>query len=277
MNQLPTPSPALAQRLEGAEATANAAFVAARHRVEPHVGAGCIDVAGVRAMFDGVGSPITQTFGLGLFAPFLNPQFAAVEEFFATHGSTTSHEVSSFAAEESVRLLPARGYVPVEHSTVLLRSTHEPAAPVAGSIRVRITNERDVAEWARISARGWSSEGAEVAAFVERFARVIGAASGVHCFVAELDGEAVAAAALHMAGDVALLAGASTVPEGRRQGAQQALLQARLAFAASHGVALAMVVTQPGSASQRNAERRGFRPVYTRTKWERAMTGATAS
>ena len=67
---------------------------------------------------------------------------------------------------------------------------------------------------------------------------------------------------------VALLAGASTVPEGRRQGAQLALLDARLQTAVDAGCDLAMMVAAPGSASQRNAERQGFRIAYTRTKWQ---------
>jgi hypothetical protein len=33
-----------------------------------------------------------------------------------------------------------------------------------------------------------------------------------------------------------------------------------------HGCDLAMIVVQPGSDSQRNAQRKGFRIVYTRTK-----------
>jgi hypothetical protein len=88
------------------------------------------------------------------------------------------------------------------------------------------------------------------------------------CFVAEIGGEAIAAAALFMHEGVALLAGASTVPEGRRQGAQLALLDARLRTAVSSGCDLAMMVAAPGSASQRNAERNGFRVAYTRTKWQ---------
>jgi hypothetical protein len=38
-------------------------------------------------------------------------------------------------------------------------------------------------------------------------------------------------------------------------------------YAFDHGCDLAMMVAQPGSASQRNAERKGFRIAYTRTKW----------
>ena len=46
------------------------------------------------------------------------------------------------------------------------------------------------------------------------------------------------------------------------------LLEERLRYGASHGCTVAMMVTQPGSGSQRNAERHGFRIAYTRTKWQ---------
>ena len=40
-------------------------------------------------------------------------------------------------------------------------------------------------------------------------------------------------------------------------------------YAASHGCDLALMGAQPGSGSQRNAERHGFRIAYTRVKWKR--------
>jgi hypothetical protein len=89
-------------------------------------------------------------------------------------------------------------------------------------------------------------------------------------FLAELDGRPVAAGALSITDGVALLAGASTIPEARKQGAQLALLGARLRYAVERGCDLAMMCAQPGSASQRNAERHGFRVAYTRTKWRLA-------
>jgi hypothetical protein len=86
-------------------------------------------------------------------------------------------------------------------------------------------------------------------------------------FLAEIGGEPVATGALSICEGVALLAGASTVPEARRRGAQLALLDARLDYAARQGCDLAMMCAQPGSSSQRNAERQGFRIAYTRIKW----------
>jgi GNAT superfamily N-acetyltransferase len=122
--------------------------------------------------------------------------------------------------------------------------------------------------WADTSARGWG-ESPELAAFMLDFGTVTARSAGTHCFVAEADGVAVGAAAVALHGGVALLAGASTLPEWRGRGAQAALLDARLRHAAAHGCDLAMMGAQPGSASQRNAERRGFRIAYTRLKWAR--------
>jgi hypothetical protein len=54
----------------------------------------------------------------------------------------------------------------------------------------------------------------------------------------------------------------------RRRGLQSALLRERMRYALAHGYDLAMMAAQPGSDSQRNAERAGFRIAYTRTKWQ---------
>ena len=59
----------LARRLERTEAEANARFVRARASVSPESGATWMEVGGTYAMFDGVASPCTQTFGLGIFQP----------------------------------------------------------------------------------------------------------------------------------------------------------------------------------------------------------------
>ena len=52
-----------------------------------------------------------------------------------------------------------------------------------------------------------------------------------------------------------------------RSAEARALLEWRLAYAAAAGCDVATMGALPGSASQRNAEREGFRIAYTRTKW----------
>jgi len=69
------------------------------------------------------------------------------------------------------------------------------------------------------------------------------------CFLVELNGQPIAAGALTIHDGVALLAGASTVPEWRRRGAQRVLLQSRLQYARRAGCDIAMVCAEPGSAS----------------------------
>lgn len=259
---------ALARQLEHAEGMANAAFVDARASMQPGVGAQWIEVAGVRAMYDGAESPLTQTFGLGLDAPFLTPEFDAIEAFFTAHGAPTAHEVCAFAGTDTIALLGARGYVPLEASVVHVRPTSLPIAePAQHALTVRTIAAGEELLWSQTARDGWASEAPELGEFLEQLGVVIAKARGATCFIAQRDGEPVATAALNITNGVALMAGASTVPGARRQGAQRALLDARLAFAAAQGIERAMVVTQPGSASQRNALRNGFVPVYTRAKW----------
>ena len=50
----------------------------------------------------------------------------------------------------------------------------------------------------------------------------------------------------------------------RRRGLQTALLRARMAAATEAGCEYAVVVTQGGTTSQRNAERLGFRVAYSK-------------
>jgi GNAT superfamily N-acetyltransferase len=63
---------------------------------------------------------------------------------------------------------------------------------------------------------------------------------------------------------VLALAGTSTLPRFRKRGVQTALLHARMKLAAEAGCEFAVIVTQGGSASQRNAERLGFAVAYSK-------------
>jgi len=108
----------------------------------------------------------------------------------------------------------------------------------------------------------------EFADFGMELCRIGAVSRGAAPFVAELDGKPIATGMLFVYKDIAQLGGASTILEERRNGAQNALLAARLRFAAESGCQLAMMGASPGSGSQRNAEKNGFRVAYTRTKWQ---------
>lgn len=68
---------------------------------------------------------------------------------------------------------------------------------------------------------------------------------------------------MYMHGGVVEFGGASTLPAFRRQGAQKSLIETRIAAAKEMGCDLAMILTEPGSNSQRNAQCLGFELAYT--------------
>jgi GNAT superfamily N-acetyltransferase len=263
----------LARRLERTEAQTNAEFVETRARLSPERGARWIEVAGAYAMFDGAASQMTQTFGLGLFAEVTSVELDALESFFRERGAPVFHEVSPLAPAELLTLLNERGYQPVELTSVMYRPIGLEADALPASrndkLNVRVIGEDEHELWARTAAQGWS-EFVEYADQIYELSLVSAKRPGTASFMAELDGRAIATGGIGIHEGVVLLAGASTIPEGRRQGAQLALLGSRLRFAAERGCRIAMMCAQPGSTSQRNAERHGFRIAYTRIKWRLA-------
>jgi GNAT superfamily N-acetyltransferase len=291
MSAFPFADLALSRRLEGAEATSGRRFVEARARVFPDSGATWIEVAGACAMYDGASSPVTQTFGLGLFEEVTAADLDAIEAFYAERGAPVFHEVSPLVDTSVHAVLAARGYRPCEFTSVLYRPidvaglkpratgdeaaappANQPGSPVAHglspAITVRPIGKGEEELYARVAAEGWSEFG--VSDFVMTIGRMSGHIEGTRLFVAELDGIPIAAGALNLGDRIAHLAGASTIPSGRKRGAQRALLEHRLRYAAEHGCDIALMGALPGSGSQRNAERHGFRIAYTRTKWQKS-------
>lgn len=56
-----------------------------------------MECSGAYAVFDGIGSPVTQTFGLGLFEELTATSLEEIERFFLERGAQVDHEVSPFA------------------------------------------------------------------------------------------------------------------------------------------------------------------------------------
>jgi GNAT superfamily N-acetyltransferase len=259
----------LSCRLERAEAAANAGFVEPRARLVPSSRAEWIGVAGAYAMYDGPRSPCTQTFGLGLFAIPTAADMDNVEAFFKERGAPVFHEVSPIAAKSHMPILSARRYQPIEFTSVMylvLNGQVSAEAAGTGGLQVRTVGEPEHELWAQTVAEGWR-EFTEIADLMLDLGRVTAAREDGACFLVDSQGHPIAAGALAIHERVALLAGASTLPEWRRRGAQRALLESRLRYAAQAGCDLAMMCAEPGSASQRNAERQGFRIAYTRIKF----------
>ncbi|MBC7798574.1 MAG: GNAT family N-acetyltransferase [Pyrinomonadaceae bacterium] len=259
----------LTRKFERTEGLSNRAFVEARKKLQPESGAAWTEIAGALAMFDVAESPLTQTFGLGVFETVTNRHLDEIESFFRERGAAIIHEVSPLADASLIELLNERGYQPIEFTNVMFRaieSENNFGAEINPNIKTRIIAADEAKLWAQISSDGWATEMQGLADFMLEFGQI--SANSMSSFIAEIDDKPLATGALFINDETALFAGASTVPAGRKQGAQTALLNARLQYAVEQGCKIAMMCASPGSQSQRNGERNNFRIAYTRTKWQ---------
>ncbi len=261
----------LSRRLEGAEGTIGIGFAEARRRLQVASASNVIsiwrDFGGVLAVVDGATAQLTQTFGLGLNGSVSAQDLDVIEAFFRDRGAEAAHEVSPLAGAELLTLLHARGYAPIELTNVLVHPLDAEANAASSlSVSARKVASEEADAWISASCAGWG-QSAEDSAHAALMATLAFGNPAMTSFVVESGGEMIATASLGIHDGIALLAGASTVPSARGRGAQRALLEARIAEAIERHCELAMVCAEPGSASQRNAERSGFRVAYTRMKW----------
>lgn len=262
---------ALSQKLEKTEARYNAEFVCSRLKMFPDSRAEWIEIKGTYAMFDGVDSPLTQTFGLGLFEKLSLNTIKELEKFYQQFSAPIFHEVSPMTDSSHMDILYQCGYQPVELTNILYKpllkenSAHQ---LIDSEITTRQMLQGEEKIWASTSAKGWSTEVPDIYEFIYEFAQIAIRSRGVFSFFANLNGKPISTGMLYIENDIALLAGDSTIAEGRNRGAQNALVDARLSHAAEHGCTIAMMAASPGSQSQKNAEKKGFRLAYTRTKWK---------
>ncbi len=261
----------LSKKLERTEARANADFIETRARLDPAHGAAWIEVGGAYAMFDGVESPLTQTFGLGMFEEATDEHLDELEAFFTERDAPVFHEVSPMADPSVLALLGERGYRPIELTNVMYRELNDKSGPLRSMNPNIVTRKIDNSEcdvWAETAAAGWATEHAGLYDLMLSIGRITSRTKGGSPFIAELEGRPIAAGGFCIYDGICILAGAATIPEARRQGAQNALLNARLRFGAEKGCKLAMMCALPGSQSQKNAQKNGFDIAYTRIKWQ---------
>jgi GNAT superfamily N-acetyltransferase len=260
---------ALAERVERAEAELVAAAAHAAHRRRGAAGF-VMPLAGGVATFADAGSPFNKVAGLGFAGVPGEAELAAVERAFAACGAPVQVELAHLADPEVGAVLTARGYRLESFENVLGRALDrvpEPVMPAGVSVRPSGDDEFD--RWLDVVADAVAHPDTEGVPWHEEFPREVYlaaerdlAAAGVLRYAALCDGVLAGGAGLRTSEGVAQFAGAATAPRYRRRGVQSALLAARLADAA--GCDVAVIVTQPGSRSQQNAQRRGFDLLYTR-------------
>jgi hypothetical protein len=147
-----------------------------------------MECSGAYAVFDGIGSPVTQTFGLGIFEELTAASLDVIECFFLDHGSQVDHELSPLVGVAALSLLCSRQYRPIEIGNVMYRPTEKPAAEDHGNIRVRVTGPEVAQLWTDIRSKGWTHEHPELLGFFLQTTAISSAREQSPCFLAEFDG-----------------------------------------------------------------------------------------
>jgi len=271
----------LARRLERASAMSGKACAQGAMAVRPEIGAAFDEIAGGIAVFAGVDSPVTQALGIGLDGPVHSTELDHLEKFYQSRGAPVAIELCPLAGLPLYEALAKREYRLVEVSNVLVREltpTDEFAAPPrapegqvssGATLMVREAAPEDEDLFTRTVVQGFADEVPVSQAILDVMAGFF-RSENTRSFLAFADGVAAGGGSVFAFGGVGGIFGASTLLPFRGRGVQTGLLAARLDWAAKQGCDLAKGITLPGSVSQRNHERFGFRVAYTRTKLVRA-------
>lgn len=238
---------------------------------------------GWAAAYAGPHAPFTKWSGLGFGRLPTPEEFQRVEARFDAEAAPLSIELASGADPAAADTLSQRGYRLQRFENVLVR----PLADLSGlsdapsGVEVSSEGEAGFAPWLTRFLDAFAVSDDQGVGDAEEFPREVLAEAVSACsrcrgfrrYAATLDGDPAGTAAMRLdpglgadasLPPIVMLCGAATAPQHRRRGVQTALLVARLQDAAGAGADLAVVTTLPGSKSEQNAIRAGFRLGYVR-------------
>jgi GNAT superfamily N-acetyltransferase len=255
----------LARRIECTSGEAAVEYAAAMACLLPEIGAGAEALAGGTVVFAG-GSRASRAFALGLDGPVGEGDLDRLDDFYRRRRAPAVVDVCPFVDPSLPEALGRRGYRISTFDQVWIRpvSRDETFAEVPG-VEARRTTADEAELWSRTVGQGFTGS-EEITADVMALGRATCLMPRAGRYLAWIAGEPVGAGAVIRRSGLAMLMATSTRLHARGRGAHTALLRARLAEAAEEGCDLALVCTAPGSDSQRNIERIGFRLSYTRVE-----------
>jgi ribosomal protein S18 acetylase RimI-like enzyme len=241
-------------------------YASAFKKTRPEIGAAEEEICGGHMVFAGLGSPIGRATGAGLDRPFTAQDLDRIERFYRERKAPSQIDLTPMHRPDVFELFKERGYAIAELNNVLYRKLDAaegfPPPPEDCKIRRSPTEEAEAA--GAIVESAFFPEGAPKA--FRGLIAPLYQMEGARSFVATVNGKPVACGTGLVIPEhkVFALCGAGTLSDYRGRGLQTALLRARMKAAAEAGCEYAVVVTQGGTTSQRNAERLGLRVAYSK-------------
>jgi ribosomal protein S18 acetylase RimI-like enzyme len=267
---------ALARRLESVEEMPQVLYARMFQKIRPEVGAAEEEICGGHMIFAGLGSPIGRVTGAGLDRPFTTEDLDRIEQFYRAHKAPSQVDLCPMHSPEVFEMFKERGYAIAELNNVLYRKLEagEKFPPPPSDCKIRPALMEEAETTGAIVESAFFPDGAPEAfrGLIAPFYQM----EGAHPFVASVEGRLVACGTglVIVEHRVFALCGAGTMAEYRGRGLQTALLRARMAAALEAGCEYAVVVTQGGTISQRNAERLGFRVAYSKVTVIKKLNGS---
>ena len=262
----------LAARIDQAEARQMIAIAQGAAAWDASLRPFVVPVGRGAAVYAGPGSPTNKMIGIGFGEALDAAVLDDLEARFAARDTPLQAEVSVLAEPAVHAQLTARGYRPAGFEHVLGHPLGAAIAALPEGVVIDVIEPADVQTLGDVMVEAFASpdvggvggDATPPAAELRRWLDITMSAEGFRGYLARVDGAIAGGGSLRMDGEVAQFSGAGTLPRFRRRGVQTALLRARLMDAAAAGCTIAVVVVQPGSKSQQNAQREGFALLYAR-------------
>lgn len=208
-------------------------------------------------------SPVNGGRGLALERPVSTDDLLHVEDFFAQRASPVRIEVCPLLDESLIGRLLNRGYERGDPLAVLYLPLSQlpPLPPYPDGVAITPARADQADLWISTTASGFDSCDEPGESTVTVLAGNYYAACSKP-YLAWFHGSPAGGGAMFTDNDAAELGSDSTKRAFRNRGVHFALIAARLNDAFRQGIDLAIYCAEPGSNSQRHAERCGFRLAY---------------
>jgi GNAT superfamily N-acetyltransferase len=257
---------ALARRLESCEEMPQVLYARIFKETRPEIGAAEEEICGGHMVFAGLGSPIGRATGAGLDRPFTGEDVDLIEHFYRERKAPSQVDLTPLHGPHVFEMFKERGYSIAELNNVLYRKLGpaEDFPPPPDHCEIRRSPAEEAEAAGSIVESAFFPDGAPEA--FRGLLTPLYQMGNALPFVATIDGKPVACGTGLIIPEhrVFALCGAGTLSAYRGRGLQTALLRARIKAAVEAGCEYAVVVTQGGTVSQRNAERLGLRVAYSK-------------
>ena len=196
----------------------------------------------------------------------------SIEQFFGEQGLPAAVELSSWSSPATIAEFSRRNFRPAWFRSMFVIDPAGRHAPMAPDVQIEPVDDGNATTWMDTYAAGFEGADGEPRSVSDEFALATRASADAAIVLATVDGKPAGCGTVHVAGGVAWLGGAATMPAFRRHGVQATLVAHRLRMALDRGCDVAAATAVPSGASARNLIRLGFQLVQTQVVVEQATS-----